>query len=199
MLGISGSGKSTIVNRIISDSRFVSISTGDIYREHVLPQLSGADIEFDKKHIETHGVSKYYDNIKDKLLRFIDDNYKTSNIIIDGAPRTLDQCHFFMGNDFNPCFCFVDIDMHVALNRLIKRSRSNDSKNYSEIISSQAFEVDRIKNFIHENNHLNSLKSDLNYIHMINIPNFSSREESIMHISECVKNFFLAAKDDKID
>lgn len=117
LLGMAGSGKSTIGKILAEKLGFAYISTGDIARQ----------LEIDKSWEKAGNLAPeeiMRDAFVDKINRCMKDDF--DGIIIDGMPRIPDQVNFLCSIFDKLGFIEIDVPIDVAKDRLYSRNRSDD-------------------------------------------------------------------------
>lgn len=124
ILGAPGSGKGTLSKELKKNYNFIHLSTGDITRN--------SDDEDVKKIIEAGNLLP--DNMMIKILRReLKKVDLTSNVILDGFPRTIKQAKRLdsllgrMGLGLNHAL-YLDLPDKVAKERIKKRAMEEDRK-----------------------------------------------------------------------
>lgn len=123
-IGVAGAGKS-VQGRYLSDLLgFPWISTGELLRMHV----SG-----EKRQRMLRGELLTDEELYEVVEPVLKDLMNESQIILDGFPRTVAQAEWlreFSERNGTPisCILHLDVDKDVAVERLMKRGRPDDTK-----------------------------------------------------------------------
>ena len=125
VMGIQGSGKSTIAHEFQRRFGFVHISTGDLLRDHIKNETTfGKIYKAAYEHGEMAPDEVLYDVIKDALVGYLGDD----DIILDGFPRNMKQVEW-LESKYNVISCiFIDLPTSIATKRLFARRRADDTK-----------------------------------------------------------------------
>ena len=118
LIGMAGSGKSTIGKALAERLGFAYISTGDIARS----------LEIDKSWQERGNLAPeeiMRDAFVDKVNKCMADDYE--GVIVDGMPRIADQVNFLCDvfNDLG--FIEIVVPIDTAKDRLYNRNREDDN------------------------------------------------------------------------
>jgi len=94
LFGAPGCGKGTVAERLIKELKYESLSTGNLCRKHIQDQTEiGKEL---KKYVDA-GQLAPDELITNMVVEWLKDRVgKTSNIILDGYPRTKAQAENFL-------------------------------------------------------------------------------------------------------
>ena len=135
IFGPPGAGKGTQSKNLVKKLNSFQVSTGDMLREEIKK-----DTEIGKKIINNMNEGKFVeDEIVNKLLeKIIFDSKKTSKLIFDGYPRTINQAKnleilLTKSNQKINFIFFLNVNKDVIIKRIEKRKilekRSDDDAN----------------------------------------------------------------------
>lgn len=118
LIGLPGTGKSTLGRKISTIRGYQYISTGDIARELV------------DKSWQDKGELAPEDYIR---MRFMEEVSKakesnTRGLVIDGLPRTIEQVYFISSLFPSIQYIVLDAPHEVLMYRLYERGRTDDTK-----------------------------------------------------------------------
>lgn len=117
LMGMAGSGKSTVGKLVAEQLGWQYLSTGDIARECI----SGAWQEFGLPAPENEMKMAF--NTIMKLL-----SNDGSNVVLDGLPRKVEQIEYLKQWTDVPLYYTIQVDTGTAADRLIERGRTDDTK-----------------------------------------------------------------------
>lgn len=123
LIGLPGSGKTTIAQEIAKKYGVCMVKTGEILRK--MAQGEGEEAEEIKLSLEKGEVvdDRIVAEIVQKRIQEVDCQ---NGFVMDGYPRQLSQLEHF-DPQFDWCF-YLDISEEVASARLINRGREDDSE-----------------------------------------------------------------------
>ena len=123
IFGPPGAGKGTQSKYLVKKLNSFQVSTGDMLREEIKK-----DTEIGKKIINNMNEGKFVeDKIVNKLLeKIIFDSKKTSKLIFDGYPRTINQAKnleilLIKSNQKINFIFFLNVNKEVIIKRIEKR------------------------------------------------------------------------------
>lgn len=125
IMGIQGSGKSTLSQSLQKKLGFVHISTGDLLRTHIKDETKfGNMYKAAYARGEMAPDEMLYGIIYHALSGYLSDE----TIILDGFPRNMKQVKWLESN-YNVIGCvFIKIPIPIATKRLLSRKRDDDTK-----------------------------------------------------------------------
>lgn len=113
IMGMPGSGKSTVGRLVASRLGWHYVSTGELARRFIDGEWSALGLmapESEMRRIFKEAVSDY------------------DAVVIDGMPRKPDQVDFLDSIFDEVCYYVLSLDEQTARNRLYSRGRSDDTK-----------------------------------------------------------------------
>ena len=148
VFGLPCSGKSTIINALISSSRtlMASISSGDIAR-----RLSTTA---DTKHMADGNLFPFEGPLRAEILSTIDKRRIAGAevIFLEGFPRTVDQIHWLLDNGLAGygSGCLIKIEGDNLFERAVQRNRDfqDDPALLKKKIDKQAAEISKMEELI---------------------------------------------------
>ncbi|VDP95172.1 unnamed protein product, partial [Echinostoma caproni] len=114
ILGPPGSGKGTISNRIKKDFPIEHLSSGDILRAHVSGKTS---IGVKASEYMTKG-QLVPDSVVTSMMLAECAKFKSSNLLLDGFPRTLEQAKSLDKELSVTCVLNLDVPFDEIINRI---------------------------------------------------------------------------------
>lgn len=118
LLGLPGSGKGTIANKLVTDFKFVHISTGELIRQQMLDNTALAN---ELKSLMESGSILPDNTVADILFRHIRTLPAGSNILFDGNPRTVPEASLLTSRVPVDCVIHLDVPEEEATRRLMNR------------------------------------------------------------------------------
>jgi len=129
VMGIQGSGKSTLSIEFQKRFGFVHVSTGDLLRDHIKNETTFGKIyksAYEKGEMAPDKV--LYGIIQDALFGYLGDDV----IILDGFPRNMTQVKW-LESKYNVIDCIlITLPIAVATGRLLNRGRVDDTESAIE-------------------------------------------------------------------
>jgi len=129
VMGIQGSGKSTLSIEFQKRFGFVHVSTGDLLRDHIKNETTFGKIyksAYEKGEMAPDKV--LYGIIQDALFGYLGDDV----IILDGFPRNMTQVKW-LESKHNVIDCIlITLPIAVATGRLLNRGRVDDTESAIE-------------------------------------------------------------------
>ena len=129
VMGIQGSGKSTLSIEFQKRFGFVHVSTGDLLRDHIKNETTFGKIyksAYEKGEMAPDKV--LYGIIQDALFGYLGDDV----IILDGFPRNMTQVKW-LESKYNVIDCIlITLPTAVATSRLLNRGRVDDTESAIE-------------------------------------------------------------------
>lgn len=120
VLGMAGSGKSTLCKALEQTENFRWVSMSDMLRRHATPKILD-DI--------AHGEIVSSDALLPILKKEVRVLVGGPEVLIDGCPRTIDQAQAFVQDSslITRYVAHLQIDEEVAIVRLLERKRFDDT------------------------------------------------------------------------
>lgn len=117
LMGIAGSGKSTVGRLVAERLGWRYLSTGDIARKHI----GGMWQELGMPAPESEMKMAF-----DYAMELLSSN--NDCVVLDGLPRKVEQIDYLTRWTDNPLYYVIDVDVETAKERLHERGRADDTE-----------------------------------------------------------------------